>query len=325
NPVEGFRAMRGQDDELRQLREGVNCAVVLERLPPPWKLDKTESTRDCLKYRRGKGEIIIVNHGGQGWWDAGGTAKGDVFGLVQHLRPELNLGHARKLLRELVGLQPSFPEHEWVRARDGSIAPVSERWAHARVLRPGSRAWRYLAEARRLPGLVLRAAAAADAVREGAYGTAYFAHRDETGALVGFEMRGPEFRGFAKGGDKTLFQLPGWIPSRRVEPLRLVVAEAPIDALSVAAVERLRSETLYTATTGGMGPGTVRALDRLLAALAARPDAVLAIATDADPPGERYAAFLAERAAAAGVSHERHRAPHGLNDWNDLLVRGRGA
>ncbi|RYF05810.1 MAG: DUF3991 domain-containing protein, partial [Deltaproteobacteria bacterium] len=153
----------------------MNCAALLERMPPPWRLDKAESTRECLKYRRGQGEIIIVNHGGHGWWDAGSTAKGDVFGLVQHLRPDLNFGHARKLLREMVGLQPSFPEHERVRSRGEGGAPAAERWSAAKPLRPGSRAWRYLAEVRRLPGPVLRAAAAADAIREGAYGTAWFA------------------------------------------------------------------------------------------------------------------------------------------------------
>ncbi|MDT8262489.1 hypothetical protein RQ832_04455, partial [Roseomonas sp. DSM 102946] len=128
-----------QDEELQRLREGVNCAALLERLPPPWKLDKAESTRDCLKYRRGKGEIIIVNHGGRGWWDAGGTAKGDVFGLVRHLRPELNFGHVRKLLREMVGLSPSFPEHERVRPGVEGSRPAAERWASAKPLRPGSR------------------------------------------------------------------------------------------------------------------------------------------------------------------------------------------
>ena len=288
--------MSGPDEELDRLREGVNCAALLERLPPPWKLDKAESTRDCLKYRRGKGEIIIVNHGGQGWWDAGSTAKGDVFRLVQHLRPDLNFGHVRKLLREMVGLQPSFPEHERVRPQGEGSVPPAMRWAAAKSLRPGSRAWGYLAEVRHLPSPVLRAAAAAGALREGAYGTAWFAHRDESGTLTGFDMRGPVFRGFAKGGEKTL-----------------------------AAVERLRGDTLYVATSGGMGPGTVRALDLLLAAMAALPDACLAVATDSDPPGERYAAFLGERAAAAGVPSERCLPPHGLNDWNDALRQGRGA
>lgn len=98
--------MSGCDTELDRLRESISCAVVLENFSPPWKLDRAESTRDSLKYRRGKGEIIIVNHAGRGWWDAGGTAKGDVFDLVQHLRPDLKFGHVRKLLREYVGLPP---------------------------------------------------------------------------------------------------------------------------------------------------------------------------------------------------------------------------
>ena len=244
---------------------------------------------------------------------------------MQHLRPDLNFGHARKLLREMVGLQPSFPEHERVRSRGEGAAPAAERWAAAKPVRPGSRAWRYLAEIRGLPSPVLRAATAADAIREGAYGTAWFAHRDEAGALTGFDMRGPEFRGFAKGGNKTLFRMPGWISSREVRPRRLAVAEAPIDALSLAAIERLHGDTLYVATTGGMGPNSVRALDLLLVGMAALPGALLAMATDNDPPGERYAAFLAERAGAAGVRCERLLPPGGLNDWNDVLTQGRGA
>ena len=57
------------DPEIEELRDKVHCAVVLERTPPPWKLDRKESTKLSLKYRRGKGEILIVSHGGKGWWD----------------------------------------------------------------------------------------------------------------------------------------------------------------------------------------------------------------------------------------------------------------
>ena len=37
-------------------------AVVLEGTPPPWQLDRKESTKFSLKYRRGKSEILIVSH-----------------------------------------------------------------------------------------------------------------------------------------------------------------------------------------------------------------------------------------------------------------------
>ena len=97
------------DPEIEDLRDKVHCAVVLERTPPPWKLDRKESTKLSLKYRRGKGEIVIVSHGGRGWWDPTNDAKGDVFSLVQRLEPGINFGHVRKRLREFAGLSPSFP------------------------------------------------------------------------------------------------------------------------------------------------------------------------------------------------------------------------
>ena len=71
--------MNGNDVELMELRAGVSCALLLER--DGYSLDKAESTRKCLKYRRGAGEVMIVNHDGQGWWDPMSQAKGDVFSL----------------------------------------------------------------------------------------------------------------------------------------------------------------------------------------------------------------------------------------------------
>jgi hypothetical protein len=75
------------DPEIEELREKVHCAVVLERTAPPWKLDRKEGTKLSLKYRRGKGEILIVSHAGRGWWDPTSDANGDVFRLVQRLEP----------------------------------------------------------------------------------------------------------------------------------------------------------------------------------------------------------------------------------------------
>jgi hypothetical protein len=83
--------MSRHDPEIEELRDKVHCAVVLERTPPPWKLDRKESTKLSLKYRRGKGEILIVSHAGRGWWDPTSDAKGDVFRLVQRLEPGLHL------------------------------------------------------------------------------------------------------------------------------------------------------------------------------------------------------------------------------------------
>ncbi len=91
--------MRSQDVELPEMRAKVSCAVLLERHPPPWQLDKKQSTRRCLKYRRAEGEILLVTHEGHGWWDPCSTAKGDIFGLVRFLNPSLSFGEIRQVLR----------------------------------------------------------------------------------------------------------------------------------------------------------------------------------------------------------------------------------
>ncbi len=313
--------MSKYDPEIEQLKAGVNCAALLERMGGGWRLDERESSRHNLKYRRGVGEIIIVNHDGKGWWDPGSTAKGDVFNLAQHLDPSLNFGQVRRALREMVGVAPSYASAERVAKDKRPAQPPLQRWNARLAVTPGSQTWAYLAEGRGLTPEVIAAAVRADAVREGPYASAWFAHRDGKGTLTGIEMRGPNYRGFSEDGDKTLFRLqPGSQP-----PTRLAVLEAPIDALSLAALEGLRSDTLYVATAGGMGPGTLASLGQEIAALQARPGAVLVAASDADPQGEKYAARLTAMAEAAGIPAERA-APAGHKDWNDVLkARGQPA
>jgi hypothetical protein len=299
-----------EDAELDLFRQAVNCAVVLERMASGWKIDERESTRRSLKYRRGAGEVLIVNHEGRGWWDTQSSAKGDIFDLVQFLDPSLNFGQVRQVLRPFVGITPTFPKALRQKNPPTSDRPIAERWRVRPRLRPGSAAWRYLADARGLPAHVLEAAGATDAVRDGAYGSAWFAHRDDNVAVTHIEIRGPDFKGSVRGGTKTLFRLPG---SERV--VRLAVTEAPIDALSLAALEGIRADTLYLATGGGMGPGTEQALGRALAAISGVPGAILTSATDADAAGDRYAARHAELAATAGVAFGRLRP----TDWNELI------
>ena len=314
--------MSGHDAELERMRAGVSCAVLLERHPPPWQLDQRESTRNCLKYRRAKGEILLVTHGGRGWWDPCSVARGDVFALVRHLEPGLTFGEVRKVLRPFIGLSPSYPAHERrTGAKQQPIVPFALRWERRPVPVEGSPAWGYLTQARGLLPSIVSAAIDVGVLREGPHATAWFGHRDHDGQLTGIEMRGPDYRGFSTGGNKTLFRLhaPGWHPSGGVPLPRLVVAEAPIDAMSVAKVEGLRADTLYAATAGGIGPATIQALELQLGDLVAIPHAVLVAASDADRAGVGYAARLAAMARTAGVQFERLPPPNGCKDWNDAI------
>jgi hypothetical protein len=307
--------MNEQDAEIERLKAGVSCAVLLERLPPPWRLDRGQSTRHSLKYRRGEGEILIVNHAGRGWWDPLSERKGDIFTLVQHLDPGLSFGAARGVLRDFVGIAPTFPEMLRTRRTRASSLSVVQRWERCQPLSRGSPAWRYLTGQRGLPDSILLVARMADAIREGPHGSAWFAHRDAANLLTGIEMRGADYRNFSAGGSKTLFRLPGG-PGRLS---RLAVCESAIDALSLAAIERVRCDTLYAATAGGMGPATIAALHQLLQDLVTDPAGLLIAATDADTTGRRYAGRLKGMATEVAVRFDAILPPDGLNDWNDAL------
>jgi hypothetical protein len=303
------------DPEIENLRDKVHCAVVLERTPPPWKLDRKESTRLSLKYRRGKGEILIVSHGGKGWWDPTSDAKGDVFGLVQRLEPGINFGHVRRRLREFAGLAPSFPIAERAGRREALDKPIVERWADRQPVRSGSSTWRYLTQRRCLPLMIIEATSSTGVLREGPAGSAWFGHINDAGLVAHVDIRGPTYKGSLTGGAKSLFRLP---LLGKAFP-RLVLAEAAIDALSVAAIEGLRADTIYAASGGGMGPGTISALEKLLAAMAALPDALFCSATDANGPDDRFAERHQSLAEKFNVSFARVRPPEG-DDWNDVLA-----
>ena len=149
------------DAELELFRQSLNCPSVLERAG--WSLDVRESTRRALKYRRGAGEIMIVNHDGRGWWDATGSAKGDVFNLVQHLDPSLNFGEVRKVLRGLTGLSPSYPAAWQTERSPAECETQADRAGRSRLELSRRRtrlAWSG-ARRRRAAGLIRRARMAA--------------------------------------------------------------------------------------------------------------------------------------------------------------------
>jgi hypothetical protein len=295
--------------ELDELKEKVPRAAVLEHLG--FALDVKESTRKAMKYRR-DAQIIIVIHDGRGWFDPLSAAKGDVFRLVEHLEGGPFV-EAMNTVADLVGFVPS--ESAWERpSRDREpILTVPERWQVRRSPLGGSATWRYLREGRRLPEAVIRAVIAADAMREGPHGSMWAAHTDADGAVTGWEERGPDWRGFATGGGKILFRLG------HPEALRLCVTEAAIDAMSLAAIEALRSDTLYLSTGGGWSPAT----DEAIRTLAARSGAHLVAATDNNEQGDKYADRLAALAEGVDCSIERLRPL--ADDWNaDLQGEGMG-
>ncbi|MET4022186.1 hypothetical protein ABIB94_007459 [Bradyrhizobium sp. JR7.2] len=288
--------------EIEELRKKVGCAALLEK--DGWKVDVKESTRRAIKYRRDT-NIIIVIHQGRGWFDPLSPAKGDVFSLAEHLGAG-GFVEACGRVADVVGFVPAAPA--WQRpARAKALASIVERWGYRVTLRPGSPAWRYLTGERGLPADIVKQTVASDLLREGPLGSMWAAHSNSAGALTGWEERGPSWRGFATDGSKELFRFG----SEGAE--RICITEAAIDAMSLAAIEVLRPDTLYVSTGGGWSPAT----DDAIRGLGKRANAWLVAATDNNRQGEVYADRIRAIAADASARYARLRPRAG--DWNEDL------
>lgn len=289
-------------EQLEALRDKVSCEVALEALG--WEIDRKESSRRAVKYRRGN-DIIIVTHEGRGWFDPLSDRKGDVFGLSMFL-DRIPFPEAAEWVAELVGFEASRPA--WPGRRSGKVIKALDvRWRDRRVPSPGSGAWRYLCRSRSIPAHIVRQAIQQDLLREGPLGSMWAAHLETDGHVVGWEERGQDWRGFATGGSKVLFRLGP------ADANRLCVTEAAIDAMSLAALEGMREHTLYLSTGGGWSPAT----DAALIELAGQNGAQLIAATDANSQGDIYADRLRGIAQAVGCDWQRLRPS--ADDWNEVL------
>ena len=68
-----------------------------------------------------------------------------------------------------------------------------------------------------------------------------------------------------------------------------------------------------------MGPGTIAALEVLLARMASLPGAHLSSAADANGPGDRFAERHRSLAEKFGIQFARLSPPIDGGDWNDVL------
>lgn len=287
---------------MEALRAKVSCEAVLEKAG--FEIDLKESTRRAVKYRLGS-RIIIVTHGGRGWFDPLSDEKGDVFALAMFVE-RIPFPPAAHVVASLIGFQLSRPEWK-SQQRSGPVQDIGERWRNRRAPSSGSGAWCYLSGARCVPTAIVRQAIREEVLREGPFGSMWAAHFDNNSRVVGWEERGSDWRGFSTGGSKVLFRFG---PS---DASRLCVTEAAIDAMSLAALEGLRAGTLYLSTGGGWSPAT----DAALADLAARPGSNLVAATDANSQGDAYAERLRIIAESVGCDWQRLRPP--TEDWNQVL------
>lgn len=296
-----------EKNNIEELRARVGCAAVLEH--EGFAIDRKESTRRAVKFRRDD-DIVIVIHDDRGWFDARSEAKGDVFALASYLHG-IGFAEALAVVGDLVAFQPTAAIWQKPLHQRQTVASITDRWNQRRRPWRASATWTYLRQCRALPWQIISAAIDADVLREGPYGSVWAKHVDNAGAIIGWEERGPDWRGFSTGGAKALFRFG------KVDARRICVTEAAIDALSLAAIEQTRPDTLYVSTGGGWSPLTAQALETL----ASGEGAWLVAATDNNVQGEVFADRLRQMAGCAGCDFSRLRPE--AEDWNAELKERR--
>ncbi|WEZ86274.1 hypothetical protein P6U16_27355 (plasmid) [Rhizobium sp. 32-5/1] len=143
-----------EKNDIEELRAWVGCAAFLEH--EGFAIDRKESTRRAVKFRRGD-DIIIVIHDDRGWFDVRSDAKGDVFALASYLRG-IGFTEALTVVGDLVAFQPTAPTWEKPLHQTQPMASVADRWNHRKRPWRASATWSYLRQIRALPWQVISAA-----------------------------------------------------------------------------------------------------------------------------------------------------------------------
>ncbi len=232
---------------------------------------------------------------------------GTIVDFVQRRGRHPSLGSVRKELRSWLGMARPLPETFELprRSAPADRRPVAEVIEAARVAVTCD----YLS-ARGLRPETLSDPRFAGTWRVDARGNVLFAHRYDSGALTGFEIKNRGFTGFASGGKKTVWQsraFPG--------DDGLVITEGAIDALSHYQLYRVAAR--YVSTAGTPSGTQMQLLGRLLASLA--PAAIVVAAVDSDEAGHKIASLIEALTRTLPSLFFRRDAPAGAKDWNDVL------
>lgn len=312
------------DAELSQLKSRSLEAYALTH---GYERDPKESNHRVAVLRRAadNGKLLVkVGHGGHQVFrdERDHRNHGTILDFAM-MELRVNLGEARKELRAWA----NFPLHpaQTQTGQAGQIQNVPSCPPDDEPDRPRMRAiWNaatwvpehpYLIS-RHIPASTLNDPRFRDCWRLDRHGNCVFPSWDK-GGLVGLEFRNTTKKHFAKGGKRGL-----WASRNIKTSLRLVVTEAPIDALSHFALYQDATDQVcplgYACPGGSLGERSKELLVHLFIEAAKRGAEIL-VGTDNDPAGHEYAATIAKLAPLS----VRRITPIG-NDWNDDLCAREG-
>ncbi len=310
------RRKRQLNEELERFKSDIN--LVEYALAVGYEYDRYRSTRSSavLEHSNGDKVVITTDRDGHGIYFSVRDERdnGTIIDFIQN-RQRLNLVEVRSELRPwLQGRSPSNLEVASISKPEPinvDRVSVLERFSRMQI----ATCHPYL-EQRGISSRTLADSRFEGTVYADERGNAIFPHYDQDG-LTGFESTNHDFKGFSKGGKKSIWH-SNFFEGDLEEPLRdrrLVVVESPIDALSYHQLYQ-EPDTRYIATSGSVGERQLEEIGSVFE------DAInsgieICIATDKDEAGEKLYQQLLE-IIPKGVEVYRSTPKHHL-DWNELL------
>jgi len=299
-----------RDDELARFKTDINLIQYCAGCG--YELDKTESSRTSTIMRRG-GEKIGVAVDTDGHWvysDLRNEGRGgSIIDFVQHTQG-LNLGQVRKELRGAAGHIAQIPIAQRPRRPEPS-SHSRQAVQHAYIkAKPTHGTHDYLENERGIQPEILLDPRFATMVKTDDRGNAIFPHYDDKG-LSGYEIRGHDYKGFSKGGEKTI-----WHSTNLDTAKEVIFVEGAINALSYAQLHPT-PDYAYVSIGGQMSDKQKQLVAGVMRDATSR-GATLVFATDNDEAGEKHAQAL-KALAPPGAKIERDRPQPGM-DWNEQAL-----
>ena len=284
-------------------------------------IDKKASSTNSVSLRNEIGEKIVVRPVTEGhdvYFTPNNFLKsGTVIDFVQQFH-QVNLGQARKILRDYLGQtqqtgkvgrqrRPRLPQHvmSTLKSSSKTDAPVFVAQNYPNL-------WRHdYLERRGITPQLLQGDRFKNQAKLDDRNNATFPYRD-LGRITGFELRNFDFKGFSKGGSKSL-----WRSNQQPDDSQLVIVESPIDALSFHQLHGDR-RTRYIATGGTISQRQQELIEVELRAIAQK-SGVIILATDNDEAGDKLAEQIDKLAPDVKFFLKKRMQPK-LKDWNEDLM-----
>ena len=278
-----------------------------------YEIDQKKTTRHSIAMRQGISDKIIVSkkNGRFIYFSVYDQRDcGAIIDFIQNRTPKSLFEIGKELQLWLDGFVDISPPHPSINLSD------AETYDPARI----SRLFNYCSLARNHAYLksrgitqdVLKSSRFAGRVFQDKYKNAVFPHF-KNGHACGLELKGKNISLFVRGSEKTL-----WRSNFFKNDDRLVIAEAPIDAISYQILHNL-STAFYVATSGGFSKTQSNLIKRFIEDF--NQFKTITIATDNNVGGDQITKRLYRIIQGTKFKGriKRHSPDQNGQDWNNVL------